>query len=96
MDLPPNTKSNTFTMPKYFLAMVERQFEKKVKIIRSDNALEFGSSLETSGFLSSQGIIHQTTCVYIPQQNGIVEKKHRHLLESCRALLYQSKLPIPF
>ena len=76
--------------------MTERQFGKQVKTIRSDNAMELGGSFEISEFFSSKGIIHQTTCVYTPQQNGIVERKHKHLLETSRALLYQSKLPIHF
>ncbi|XP_075102696.1 uncharacterized protein LOC142177534 [Nicotiana tabacum] len=36
-------KSNAFTILKGFLAMVERQFNSKVKTIRSDNAFELGS-----------------------------------------------------
>lgn len=91
-----STKSNAFTVLKQFLAMTERQFGKQVKTIRSDNAMELGGSFEISEFFSSKGIIHQTTCVYTPQQNGIVERKHKHLLETSRALLYQSKLPIHF
>lgn len=46
--------------------------------------------------LSSQGIIHQTTCVFTPQQNRVVETKHRHLLETSRAFLFQYHLPIKF
>ncbi|XP_049390256.1 uncharacterized protein LOC125854717 [Solanum stenotomum] len=89
-------KSNAFHILKNFLAMVERQFCLKVMIIRSDNALELGNSIETSSFLSAQGIVHQTSCVSSPQQNGVVERKHRHLLEVSRALLFQSKVPIQF
>lgn len=87
------TKSNAFTIFKSFLAMIERQLNKKIKIIRSDNAWKLGSSSDNSKFFSSQGIIHQTSCVATPQQNGVVERKHKNLLEVCRALLFQSHLP---
>ncbi|XP_019241225.1 PREDICTED: uncharacterized protein LOC109221215 [Nicotiana attenuata] len=91
-----STKSNVFSVLKYFLSMVERQFNAKVKIIRSDNDLELGKATAASLFLESQGILHQTSCVGTPQQNGIVERKHRHLLEVARALLFQSKVPISY
>lgn len=47
-------------------------------------------------FFSENDIIHQTPCPHIPQQNGVVERKHRHLLETSRALLFQSKSPLKF
>lgn len=87
-----STKSNAFLVLKHFLAMTDRQFHTKVKAIRTDNALELGSTPQYSEFFASQGIEHQTGCVYSPQQNGVVERKHRHLLETCRALLFQSNL----
>lgn len=90
------TKSNAFYVLKQFLVLVERQFQNKVKIIRSDNVKALGSSLTNSDFLSFQGIIHQITCVSTPQQNGIVERKHTHLLKNCRALLFQSHFPLSY
>lgn len=42
------------------------------------------------------GIIHQTSCPYSPLQNGIVERKHRTLLNAARALRIQENLPIHF
>ena len=33
------------------------------------------------------GVIHQTTCLYSPQQNGVVERKNKHLLEITWSLL---------
>lgn len=91
-----STKSNAFTVLKQFFAMVKTQFHTTVKILRSDNALELGSSKDATEFLLSEGIIHQTSCISSPQQNGVVERKHRHLLEVCRALFFQSKLPTRF
>jgi len=44
-------------------------------------------------FLSSKGIVHQTTCVETPKQNGIVERKHQHILNVTCALLFQANLP---
>lgn len=90
------SKINAFDLLKAFLTLVETQFNAYVKVVRSDNALELGSSLSGSQFFSSKGIIHQTSCLYTPQQNGVVERKHKFLLETARALLFQSHLPIRF
>lgn len=91
-----STKSNAFPILKAFFAMVERQFDVKIKKVRSDNAYELGSGTTHSQFFSSLGVLHQTSCVATPKQNGVVERKHKHLLEICRALLFQSNLPIKF
>ncbi|XP_070036410.1 uncharacterized protein [Nicotiana tomentosiformis] len=57
-----STKSNAFLVLKHFLAMTDRQFHTKVKAIRTDNALELGSTPQHSEFFASQGIEHQTGC----------------------------------
>lgn len=72
--------------------MVQTQFSCKVKIVRSDNGLEF----KMSEFFKQNGIVHQTSCVYTPQQNGGVEQKHQHLLNVARSLIFQVFLPLKF
>lgn len=44
-------------------------------------------------YLSSAGILHQTTVCYTPQQNGIAERANRTLMEMARCLLMDSGLP---
>jgi Reverse transcriptase (RNA-dependent DNA polymerase)/Integrase core domain len=88
-------KSETQSYLKTFCAMVKTQFDTQIKIIRSDNAPELISN-EMQIFFRLNGIIHQTSCINTPQQNGIAERKHRHLLDVARSLRFQSGLPKSF
>nr|XP_009795207.1 PREDICTED: uncharacterized protein LOC104241936 [Nicotiana sylvestris] len=90
-----SSKSNAIDILKNFMSLVENQFGINIKSIRSDNGLEFTSG-EATKLFQSKGIIHQRTCPYTPQQNGVVERKHKYLLETARALLFQSKLPLRY
>lgn len=47
-------------------------------------------------FFSSLGIVHQSSCIYTPQQNGVAKRKHRHILEVARALKFQANIPLKF
>ncbi|GJU11703.1 ribonuclease H-like domain-containing protein [Tanacetum coccineum] len=69
------------------------QFEIKVKVIRSDNGTEFVNN-KMSDLFTSLGIIHQTSCSYTPQQNGIAERKHKHMLNVARSLMFQGGIPL--
>ena len=72
-----------------FINMVETQFDSKIKTIHSDN----GPKFKLENFYVQMGIIHQTSCINTPQQNGVVERKHKHLLNMACALLIQVGLP---
>ena len=85
-------KSDVKTVFPTFLTHVETQFKTIVKKVRSDNAPE----LAFKDLFLSKGIIHQFSCAYTPQQNSIVERKHQHLLNVARALLFQSNVPLAY
>ena len=72
--------------------MVVNQFSAKIRIIRTDNGKEYVNN-DFGAYLSSHGIIHQTTCPSTPSQNGVAERKNRHLLEVARSLMFQMNVP---
>ena len=76
-----------------FFAYTEKQFNKSVKMVRSDNGTEF---MVMSSYFRENGIVHQTSCVATPQQNGRVERKRRHILNVARTIMFQASMPIKF
>jgi hypothetical protein len=58
-----------------FHKMVQTQFNTNIKIVGSDNGDEYMSG-DLRMYFHEQGIIHQTTCVNTPQQNGVPERKN--------------------
>lgn len=55
--------------------------------MRSDNGGEYLSH-DLKSFLNMAGIVHQTTCLGILEQNGVAERKNKYLLEIARALMF--------
>ena len=89
------TKYEVFHHITVFYNLLETQLDKRVKSFRSDNGTEFVNQI-FSKFCETKGIIHQTSCAYTPQQNGIAERKHRHLLNVFRSLLFQGEYLLDF
>ncbi|TYK04655.1 ty1-copia retrotransposon protein [Cucumis melo var. makuwa] len=69
----------------------ENQFGKRIKRLRSDRSGEY-SDKTLKEFYESNGIIHEFTAPYSPQQNGIAERKNRTLKEMMNAMLLSSSL----
>ncbi|KAK9125652.1 hypothetical protein Scep_014498 [Stephania cephalantha] len=88
-------KSTTSRTIESFLLFVQTHFSQTVKTIRTYNGTEFINQQCTTLF-SKLGIVHQKSVPYSPQQNGVVERKHRHLLQVARALMFQSNFPKKF
>ncbi|RVW74747.1 Retrovirus-related Pol polyprotein from transposon RE1 [Vitis vinifera] len=89
------TKDEVNLLFKKFHKVIETQYNAKVRVLRSDNGGEYQSS-DLQKYLGGHGIIHQTTCSNTPQQNGVAERKNRHLLEVVRASLIAAKTPISY
>lgn len=68
------------------------QYNAQLQIFRTDNGTEYVNKLFDE-YLSSFGIIHQTTCPGASEQNGLAERKNRHLLEVTRCLMMEMNVP---
>ena len=82
-------KSDVIQILQDFFAYTHTQFQCLVECVRSDNAKEL-CEWKMMQYYIQHGIIHQKSCTETPQQNGVVERKHRHLLEVARSLFFQS------
>ncbi|RVW76641.1 Retrovirus-related Pol polyprotein from transposon TNT 1-94 [Vitis vinifera] len=54
------------------------------------------ASVPFTSFMSHHGILHQSSCAHTPQQNGVAERKNRHLVETARTILLHSNVPFRF
>jgi hypothetical protein len=88
-------KSQTQDNLKEFLRRAQNEFGLRIKKIRSDNGMEFKNS-QIEGFLEDEGIKHEFSSPYTPQQNGVVERKNRTLLDMARTMLDEHKTPDRF
>ncbi|SGZ02392.1 BQ5605_C033g11205 [Microbotryum silenes-dioicae] len=70
---------------------VEKMTGRKIKRVRTDNGTEFTNKLIGADF-QSQGILHETSAPYTPQQNGTVEHFNGSLMAIVCAVLAASKL----
>ena len=78
-----------------FYKMIETQFNRIVKVIRSDNAQEYNYKYFLS-FSDSHVTLLQRSYLYTSQQNGRAELKHHHILDVVRTLLISAFLPERF
>jgi hypothetical protein len=83
-------KSQTQETLKGFLRRAQNEFGLRIKKIRSDNGTEFKNS-QIEGFLEDEGIKHEFSSPYTPQQNGVVERKNITLLDMARTMLDEYK-----
>ncbi|XP_062100793.1 uncharacterized protein LOC133806717 [Humulus lupulus] len=78
-----------------FRAFVKTQHNAIIKCFRCDLGGEYTSN-RFSEFLALDGTLHQTSCTDTPEQNGVAERKHRHIVETAGSLLLSAYVPSEF
>ena len=88
-------RAELYSIFQKFYAKILTQFNISIRVLCSDNAREYFSAPFIS-FMSQHGILHQSFCAPTPQQNGVAERKNRHLIETARTLLLHYHVPSRF
>ncbi|GJR97067.1 retrovirus-related pol polyprotein from transposon TNT 1-94 [Tanacetum coccineum] len=76
-----------------FLKQIQLGLNKTVRFIRTDNGTEFVNQV-MSEYYEGVGIFHQKSVPRTPQQNGVVERRNRTLVEAARTMMIFSKAPM--
>ncbi|KAK1620663.1 hypothetical protein QYE76_026180 [Lolium multiflorum] len=78
-----------------FAKKAQRTYESEIKAIRTDNGTEF-KNYTMQEFVDDEGIKHEFSAPYTPQQNGVVERKNRTIIEMARTMLSEFNSPHNF
>ncbi|GKF56120.1 putative ribonuclease H-like domain-containing protein, partial [Tanacetum coccineum] len=89
------SKDETSGILKSFITDIENLVDKKVKIIRCNNGIEFKNKV-ISEFCEKKGIKREFSVARTPRQNGVAERRNRTLIDAARTMLADSKLPTTF
>lgn len=92
---PLKLKSEVFSKMVEYKNLVENQLGKKIKNVRSDNGTEYVNK-QMEELFKSNGIVHQRSVPYTPQQNGVAERYNRTIVERMRCMLMDAKLSESF
>ena len=87
------TKNEVSRKFKEFKAFIENRSKIKIKTLRSDNGGEY-TSKEFEAFCKEAGIKRELTTPYNPQQNGVVERKNRTIMEAVKTMIHDQELPM--
>ncbi|GJU53848.1 retrovirus-related pol polyprotein from transposon TNT 1-94 [Tanacetum coccineum] len=87
------TKDETPQVIEKFIVKTQRALNATVRFVRTDNGTEFVNKT-LDGWFESVGISHETSVPRSPQQNGVVERRNRTLMEAARTMLIFAKAPL--
>nr|GEW29038.1 hypothetical protein [Tanacetum cinerariifolium] len=75
--------------------LVQRGLHAQVRIVRTDKGTEFLNKT-VHAYFASEWILHQTSGAQTHEQNGVVERQNRTLVEAARTMLSAAKVPLFF
>ncbi|GJU59993.1 retrovirus-related pol polyprotein from transposon TNT 1-94 [Tanacetum coccineum] len=78
-----------------FLTLVQRGLHAQVRTVRTDKGMEFLNKT-LHAYFAKEGIRHETSTARTPEQNGVVERRNRTLVEVARTMLSEAKVPLFF
>ncbi|GJW12184.1 retrovirus-related pol polyprotein from transposon TNT 1-94 [Tanacetum coccineum] len=78
-----------------FLTLVQRGLHAQVTTVRTDKGTEFLNKT-LHAYFAKEGIRHETSTARTPEQNGVVERRNRTLVEAARTMLNAAKVPLFF
>jgi transposase InsO family protein len=82
-----------FNKFKEFKSLTENISKRKIKVLRSDNGREY-TSKEFVKYFKYVGIKRDLTIPYNPQQNGVVERKNRTIMEAVKIMIHDQDIPM--
>ncbi|KAJ9557362.1 hypothetical protein OSB04_011976 [Centaurea solstitialis] len=86
------TKDETSSLIINFIKAVQVQLKLPVQTVRTNNGTEF-KNIVLKSFYNSFGITQTFSAARTPEQNGVVERRNRTLVEAARSMLAENQLP---
>ncbi|GJX27158.1 retrovirus-related pol polyprotein from transposon TNT 1-94 [Tanacetum coccineum] len=78
-----------------FLKLAQRGLHAQVRTVQTDKGTKFLNKT-LHAYFAQEGIEHQTSVSRTPEQNGVVERRNRTLVEAARTMLSAAKVPLYF
>lgn len=92
---PMKNKHEVFQIFQDFKSLIENRFSTTIKYFQSDDGGEY-TKRAFQNYLLKNGIQFRSSCPSHPEQNGLAERKHRHIVDMGLTLLAHASLPIKF
>lgn len=86
-------KSDVMEVFKKYNNIVKNKYVHGVRTLHTDNGRDYVNKV-FKDYLEKEGIVHELTAPYTPEQNGRIERENRTIVESARSMLYARDVPL--
>ncbi|GKE18184.1 zinc finger, CCHC-type containing protein [Tanacetum coccineum] len=90
-----STKDEAFDTFKEYKKMIENELKTTLKMLRTNQRGEVTSN-EFTQYCKENGIAQQLTAPYLPQQNGVVERRNMTIMSTTRCMMKATNMPQNF